>query len=139
MKTKHYIFALALLLLLVGLGGWWQYNKPARDLNNEKADFSIPTTELYEQFTQNETTANQQYLDKTLQVQGVLKEISRGEDGSLNLNLDAGSEMGGVTCEVPAANIPEGLALQVGQQVKVKGQCTGYLMDVVLVKCVLVL
>ena len=138
MKTKHYITALALLLLLVGLGGWWQYNKPTRDLKKEKADFSIPTTELYEQFSQNEINANQQYLDKTLQVQGVLKTISRGEDGSLNLNLDAGSEMGGVTCEVPAANIPEGLALQVGQQIKVKGQCTGYLMDVVLVKCVLV-
>ena len=45
---------------------------------------------------------------------------------------------GGVICEIPGSNIPEGLNLQTGKELTIKGQCTGFLMDVVLVKCVLV-
>ena len=137
MKTKHYVLALVALLSLVAIGAFWQYNKPTRDLTEEKADLSISSTDLYQQFSENETQANQQYLDKVVQVRGKLQTINRTE-GGLNLILDAGSEMGGVICEIPSANIPEGLNLQTGRELAVKGQCTGFLMDVVLVKCVIV-
>ena len=138
MKTKHYVLAVVALLSMVAIGAFWQYNKPSRNLTEEKADLSISTTNLYRQFSENETQANQQYLDKVIQVRGVLQTINRGQGGSLNLILDAGSEMGGVICEIPSANVPEGLNLQTGKEIVVKGQCTGFLMDVVLVKCVIV-
>ena|SRR5687767_5613653 len=138
MKTKHYVLVFFALLSLVAIGAFWQYNKPSRNLTEEKADLSISTTELYRQFSENEDQANQQYLDKIVQVRGVLQTINRGENGSLNLILDAGSEMGGVICEIPNSNVPEGLSLQAGKELTIKGQCTGFLMDVVLVKCVIV-
>ena len=125
------------LLSLVAIGAFWQYNKPSRNLTEEKADLSISTAEIYRQFSENETQANQQYLDKVVQVRGVLQTINRAE-GGLNLILDGGSEMGGVICEIPGANVPEGLNLQTGKELTIKGQCTGFLMDVVLVKCVIV-
>jgi hypothetical protein len=137
MNKRNYFIGMALLLLLVGIGGLWQYNRPARNLENEDAAFAMPAADIYKQFSEDEQKANQQYLDKTIQVQGVLKSVSRGQDGSLNLSLDSGNGMGDVTCEVPDTNIPEGAALQVGQPVAIKGQCTGYLTDVVLVKCVI--
>ncbi|MBK0402361.1 hypothetical protein I5M27_05155 [Adhaeribacter sp. BT258] len=138
MKKKYYLIAAVLLLMLVAFGAYYQYNKPARNLANESADLSLPATELYRQFSENEAGANQQYLDKVIQVKGVLQNVSRGNDGSLNLTLDTGSPMGGVTCEIPGTNIPEGLSLKTGREMTVKGQCTGFLMDVVLVKCVVV-
>lgn len=138
MKKKNYLIAAVLLLLLIAFGGYSLYNKPTRNLTDETADLSLPAPELYRQFSENEATANQQYLDKVLQVKGVLQNVSRGNDGSLNLTLDAGSPMGGVTCEIPGTNIPEGLNLKTGREMTVKGQCTGFLMDVVLVKCVVV-
>lgn len=138
MSKKYYILIAVLLLMLVGLVAYFQYNKPTRDLTDKKADLSISATELYRQFSENEAQANQQYLDKVVQVKGVLTAVSRGEDGSLNLTLDAGNPMGGVTCEIPAGNFAEGTNLQTGSQVTIKGQCTGILTDVLLVKCVLI-
>jgi hypothetical protein len=139
MNKKYYLLAAFLLLVLIGIAAYFQYNKPARNLSGEKADLTIEATALYQQFSENEAQANQQYLDKVVQVKGVLQAVNRGQDGSLNLTLDAGNSMGGVTCEIPAENVPEGAGLQTGKQVTVKGQCTGYLTDVVLVKCVLIL
>ena len=138
METKHYVLVFFALLSMVAIGAFWQFNKPSRNLTEEKADLSISTTELYRQFSENEVQANQQYLDKIVQVRGVLQTINRGEGGSLNLILDGGSEMGGVICEIPNDNVPEGLNLQTGKELTIKGQCTGFLMDVVLVKCVIV-
>ena len=137
MNKKFYLVGIVLLLVLVGIGGFWQYNRPARNLQNEEAAFTIPASELYNQFSADEQSANKQYLDKTIQVQGLLKSVGRGPDGSLNLTLDSGSGLGDITCEVPDSNVPEGASLQVGREVAVKGQCTGKLMDVVLVKCVI--
>ena len=137
MTTKHYILIFFALLSLVAIGAYYQYNKPSRNLAEEKADLAIAAPELYRQFSENETQANQQYLDKVVQVRGVLQTINRSE-GGLNLILEAGSEMGGVICEIPSANVPEGLNLQTGKELTIKGQCTGFLMDVVLVKCVIV-
>ena len=114
------------------------YNKPARNLADTSADLALNAPELYQQYEADEPKANIQFLDKVIKVKGNLKSFSRDENGSLNLNLDSGSEMGDVTCEVPAANVPQGLSLEVGKPITVKGQCTGFLMDVVLVKCVLV-
>jgi hypothetical protein len=138
MKTKHYILTLIALFSVIVIGGLWQYNKPARDLAKESADLSISAPELYHQFSENEAQANQHYLDKVVQVKGKLQAINRGNAGVLNLILDSGSPMGGVICEVPAGNMPKGSNLQTGQELTLKGQCTGYLMDVVLVKCVIV-
>ncbi|MFC5269743.1 OB-fold protein [Adhaeribacter terreus] len=136
MNKRNYLIAFVLLLAV--LVSYYLYNKPTRNLTNETADLSLPAPELYRQFAENEAHANQQYLDKVIQVKGVLQNVSRGNDGSLNLTLDAGNPMGGVTCEIPGSNIPEGLNLKTGREMTVKGQCTGFLMDVVLVKCVVV-
>lgn len=137
MEKKYYLSAFVAILLAVGIGAYWQYNKPARNLAGETAYISIAAPDLYRAFSENETEANRKYLDQVVQVRGVLQNVSRGNDGSLNLTLDAGSPMGGVTCEVPGTNIPEGLNLKTGRELALKGQCTGYLMDVVLVKCVI--
>ena len=137
MKMKYVLLAVVLLVFAAGSIAFWQYQKPARNLTRETADLTISASELLQKFTGNEAEANKLYLDKIIQVKGVLKAVSRGADGSLSLSLEAGSEMSGITCEVPAANIPEGLNLQTGREITIKGQCTGFLMDVVLVKCVI--
>ena len=51
MKTKHYLLAFVALLSMVAIGAFWQYNKPSRNLTEEKADLSIAATELYRQFS----------------------------------------------------------------------------------------
>ena len=138
MKTNYLLPAFISILILVAVDAYWQYNKPSRNLKQENADLSITATELYRQCSENVTEANGQYLDKVLLVRGRLQSINRGEAGSLNLILDAGSEMGGIICEFPKGNLPPGMNLQTGKELTIKGQCTGFLMDVVLVKCVIV-
>lgn len=137
MKKRYYVLALVVLLGVIGAGAYFQYNKPARNLAEEKADLSVPATELYRQFSENEAQANQQYLDKVVLVKGTIKSFAPDNKGGLNLALASGSEMGDVTCEFAPGSAPEISTLKQGQPVTVKGQCTGYLTDVLLVKCVL--
>lgn len=127
MFKKIYFPALLLLVILFGACG-----------QNSDELIKISAPELYQEFTGNESQANQQYLDKTMQVDGVLQNVTRGNDGSLFLTLNAGNPMGGVSCEVPGENIPEGLNLNTGSTITIQGRCAGYLQDVVLVKCKIV-
>ncbi|HSI90318.1 MAG TPA: hypothetical protein VK927_04335 [Adhaeribacter sp.] len=126
-----------MLLLIIGGAAYWQDQNPTRNLASESADLSITAPELFRQFSENEAQANARYLDKVIMVRGNLKAIGRAPKGALNLTLEADDLMGGVTCEIPAENVPKGLSLEVGEPVIIKGQCTGYLTDVVLVKCVI--
>lgn len=75
---------------------------------------------------------NPQYLDKIITVCGVVGEVTT-EGGAVKVQLIGGSAMGGVSCEMETGSTA---APQKGSRVCLKGICTGFLMDVVLNRCV---
>lgn len=131
------LLGIGLLLALIGLGvGYFMYNKPHQNMERAKADVSIKATELFSAFESDESAANEKYLDKIIQVSGAVKEVSTDEEGNISLTLESGSEMFGVICQMDNLTEHEKTDFQPGEQVTLKGKCTGMLMDVVLVRCV---
>lgn len=113
------------------------YNKPHRQAGEVTPDIDIQATKLYTMYVEDEAKADSLYLDKVLQVHGVVEEIVTDENGNKVFMLES-PELFGISCTMENSKSDEILAMKLGTQVTVKGICHGMLMDVVLVKCVLV-
>lgn len=126
-----------LIVLIVGLAvavtGLYYYNKPIESLKNSPAAFQLSADSLFAAYEEDESAANALYLDKTIEVSGKILAINTDTSG-ISLTLRTNSEMFGVICKLEDKSVPES-NFSVGQPIRLKGQCTGYLMDVVLVRC----
>ncbi len=131
--SKSKILALV-IALLVAVGVFLaikMYNKPHRDIAKEKAAFSLSADALYSAYEADETAADAKYLDKVIEVSGVISDWTVNQDGLPTGILEAQSAMiGGVS-----VTMKENVSLKNGESVVLKCRCTGMLMDVVLVDC----
>lgn len=121
-----------LILSLAGLGlGYYGYQKPLPSLHGERPDFSLTAGELFDTFRSDEQAANEKYLGRFIALDGTVQHIRRQGD-RINVVLKQG-----VICEMDPreADVP----LRIGQQIRIQGVCSGMLLEVVLVRCVLVM
>lgn len=133
---KKYLIPAALLLLIIaGVFAYRMYNKPHAVISEQDTAFQLEASTLLEDYTTDEASADAKYLNQVLEVSGTIHEISNKNEGT-SLLLDAGSELGFVICELDAHAPQDITRYQAGQSVTLKGICTGYLMDVVLVRCI---
>ena len=133
------LLGIGLLLALLGLGvGYFMYNKPHQNMDKAKVDVALEASELFTAFETNEAEANEKYLDKIIKVSGTVKEVSTDDKGNISVTLESGSEMFGVVCQMDDLTKHAKTNFEPGEQVTFKGVCTGMLMDVVLVRCVVV-
>jgi hypothetical protein len=134
---KLILAILAVGVVSFGIGIYF-WTKPVADLESATADVSVTAAKLMNDFENDEKGANETYLDKVVEVSGTVSEVKASETGA-TVVLETESMMGGVTCGFKEGVISiEDLSQKVGSTIKVKGQCTGYLMDVILERCVLV-
>jgi hypothetical protein len=125
------------LLALFGAAvGFYFYNKPHQNIRSAKADFTVTATELFNAFETDETAANEKYLGKIIEVTGTVQEVKKDEEGKTGVTLEGGGMMFGVICKLDDFSEPKRTEFTQGEQVTLKGECTGMLMDVVLVRCV---
>ena len=131
------LIGIGFLLALLGLGvGYFMYNKPHQNMEKAEADMTLESTALFSAFEANEAEANEKYLDKVIKISGTVKEVNTDEEGNISLTLESGNELFGVICQMDNLTKQEKTDFKIGEQVTLKGICTGMLMDVVLVRCV---
>jgi DNA replicative helicase MCM subunit Mcm2 (Cdc46/Mcm family) len=134
MKTKQ-ILLIALSVIAIGaVIAYLQYNKPHREAADEQAAFSLSANELFNDFQTDETSSNAKYLNKIIEVNGVVTEVTQPSPENLTVMLETGNEPSVIACEISPGQVPNPLPTP-GDQVILKGICTGYTMDVVLVRC----
>lgn len=73
MKIK--IVILFLLLIAIVMGVYFYTYKGHRDIAAEKESYTIAATEIFSEFQANEINANAKYLDKTIEVRGILTSV----------------------------------------------------------------
>ncbi len=130
--------ALQLLLVLVVIGGivaYMMYNKPFEEMETMKVDLILPAAALFADYESDEATANERYNDKVLQVTGKVLEVNKDEDGIVNVLLESDG-MFGVVCKLDEMSKHKRTEFEAGEEVTFIGICTGYLSDVVLVRCI---
>jgi hypothetical protein len=135
MKNKfRYIIVFIALALLAAIVAWrYTFRKTESSVASQKADYTLEVSDLLEAFERNETEANALYLDKVLLVSGNVASVSSDSLG-FSVYLKQGETLSGVICSFDKEAIDTS-RIKIGSSLSIKGQCTGYLMDVVLNKC----
>ena len=133
-KQKKWIFLGVIALCLVAaVFGYYQYNKPRAGVASASSDYTLSATDLFTAFSTDEAAANSRYTNKVITVEGVVTDIQQSENNILLL-LKV-SDVGGISCSL--AKVPKEMPKS-GETVKVKGRCTGFLMDVNLVDAIII-
>jgi DNA/RNA endonuclease YhcR with UshA esterase domain len=133
MNREKIIIVILIFGILGAFVGYKIYNKPHIDVAEKLADISISANEILSEFAADETTANTKFLDKIVAVKGVILETRIEKEKGI-ITLKTNDDFGSILCHLSAKSTKKMDKLKVGKIVIVKGICTGYLMDVILVK-----
>ena len=134
-----------ILLIILALGlvggavGFYMYQKPHKDMAKEKAQHTLSAMQLIGAFGQNEAEATTKFSGQIVEVSGTISAIVPGDDKTIQIMLSSEDPMSSVSCNMQDDR-DKILATKVkkGDQIVIKGQCSGYLMDVVMDRCVIV-
>jgi hypothetical protein len=136
---------LVLLLIVILAGGWYAYRAytgKVKSLTEVKTDMRITAPELIAAFEKDTAAANRQYLGKVLEVTGNVKSVE-SEEGSATVSLGESGTMSSVRCSMDTTHLQQAALLQEGNNITIKGSCTGFMAeellgsDVILNRCVL--
>jgi hypothetical protein len=138
MKTyiKVALFFVSFITLAGILAALYMYNLKHTDMAKAKPDYVITATQLQKEFEDNETTASAKYTNKIIEVTGKIVSIKPADNNVTNITLATGSDFSSVICTFPAIADPSKL-LQ-GSEITLRGECSGYLMDVLLNNCAVI-
>jgi hypothetical protein len=134
MRKTHF-FGIGLVLL--GLVSWGIYKlyEPHRNVEGENAVATLSAINLYNEFQKNENSANKKWVGKVVEIRGTIYSVSEMEN-YVSINLRATAD-GGINCSLQKKDLSPGEKFNHGDIVTIKGKCTGFLMDVDLVDCVI--
>lgn len=130
---------LIVFVITVLLGGGfilYQVLKPVQSVADEKADFKLNASQFVAEYEADENAANKKYLGKVVEISGSVNDKSIDKNGIVSITL-SGAEIAGVTCQMFKDQGKATQSVSEGMEITIKGRCTGILMDVVLVDCVL--
>jgi len=141
MLLKRIIIIGIIAAAIGGAVGIYLWNKPVKDIQNAKADYSLTAQELFNAYQSNEAMADSTYRRAVIEVTGSVVEVKEeqkeidGEQRTItNVVLDGGDMMFGVICQMADPDIERLRSLAAGDEVTIKGECSGMLMDVVLTR-----
>jgi len=122
------------LLILIAAGwAYYLYNKPRQSAANETTNVTISADSLYSQYLGNEQACDKKYLGKVIEVTGKIAAIQHSGQSEIWILSTSAPNGGGINCQLfPGEKVEN---VKSGDQVTVKGKCTGFLMDVNLADC----
>ena len=145
-KGKYILYA---IILFVGVGVWQglkEYNRKNQDLINVKVDIKISAVDLINEYEANDSSSNQKYLGKIVEVDGNIKKIETDDKGFYTVVLGDTSSLSSVRCSMDSTHQKDAAKLAAGSSTTVRGSCTGFNKDelglgsdVYLNRCVIIL
>lgn len=132
-KSKVVKWILLAVVLIGGTGaviGYKMINKPHRNVEAAAAIIETAVT-IANEYETNEAEANKKYLDKVLEVNGTITGVTKNQKAETVIALK-GTDMSGLLCTIEGTFTKE---FKVGDSITLRGICTGYLTDVILVRC----
>ena len=137
MKDKKTIVLFLLLLVIAGAAlVMYVYNKPHVNVKKADAAYVLTAENLITEYQQDEVKTTEKYSERIIQVAGRVFDISTTKGNSVITLKDENSESSIICHMLPEENAKT-LKLEKGQDIAIKGICSGYLMDVMMVRCTL--
>ena len=133
MKKNKIIISILIFGSLCFFIVYQTYNTPHRNIMGSTKDISLTADKIMYDFFSDESKANKRYLDKIIEVSGIISELKVVKEKGI-ITLKTTQDFGNVLCHLSEDTSQDIQALSEGQRITLKGVCTGYLMDVILVK-----
>ena len=112
MKNK-----LGIAIVLLGIIFYFGYNylyQDHRDINTEQAEFSLNSDTLYQHFIQNQEEANRLYINKVIEINGLVSSKSKK---SIVLNP-------GIVYQIDSTFLF--MEIEIGDSIHLRGRCIGF-------------
>ena len=140
-KWIKIIIALFIIgIIAAGLGYKFIYNKPHRDFEKAKPDFTLEAKELYYNFKNTKSESEQKYNGTVILISGLIKSVEISDSMVIAVFAFEEGMFGdeGIRCTMlPGYNEPV-KSLKPDDEVRLKGFCSGYNeTDVIMEKCTL--
>lgn len=130
MKKKR-ILKLFLILVIAGIiiGGGialYMFNMPHRDVQSQKADYSLSSTEIVNEYLNDKDAANKKYLaadgeSKILEITGTIQKISEDLNGQVVILIKNEGDKAGVRSTILPGSELLISELKTGENITVKG------------------
>jgi hypothetical protein len=137
---KTYIKIALFVVLFIGLAGilagLYMFNLKQKDMAKTKPDFIISATILQKEFEDDETQASAKFINRIVEVTGIITSVEPTENNGISVTLETGSDFSSVICTFTVGKDPD--KLKQGKEITIRGECSGFLMDVLLNNCVII-
>jgi hypothetical protein len=131
--VKKILIAILVLGIIGAAVGYYEWNKPHQKVE-DSVGIALTAAQLSKEYAADEKAANAKYLNKAIEVSGMVSEVDKNQDGGLMVILDTGDPMTGVQCTMR----DKGVTVNKGQTVTLKGFCSGSgITGVTLTDCVI--
>lgn len=124
------------VVFFIALGGILaaliMFNKKHIDTSKAKPDYVLTAKALQKEFEDNEISASGRYINKIIEITGEITSVT-SDSSHLNISLKTGNDMSSVICTFPSS--VDASKLKNGDQVTLRGECSGFLMDVLMKNC----
>lgn len=140
MKKIWITLLVVVAMVALSLLGGYLYVRymPEKSISKQAPDFSMTATELAGEFDADPAASNNKFIDRVIEVTGVVSEISTDQNNAIVFILREKETPTGVLCTLNEKFTPKAERYKVGDTVVLKGICTGMLFEVVLNRCIIV-
>ncbi len=134
--VTKFVYIIIIIVIIGAIAGIYLYNKPQKDMNRQRADFVLTASELHKEFTADEPAANLKYIGKTLEVTGNITSVNIEQEKVVSVILETSDEISSVICTFRESMDPRDINMM--KPATLRGELSGFLMDVLLNNCVLI-
>ncbi len=131
-KIFWVLFIAFLFLFFYGLR---QYYKPHVNVAKSTAEYKLSVNNLLDRYISDETLAEKEISGKIIEVSGIVKEISLDE--TKNIIVLKGNEAN-VICHLQKSEIDKIQNVKENTKITIRGNCSGFLLDVMLTDCIII-
>jgi len=134
MKKKIFILAVVVALGMGALA-YYQFQKPVSSIADVDPEITYTSDELFAYFRDHEKVASQDLNGKVVQVSGSVVDVLSNSDSSTTVVLSSEHPIFGVKCRFEPGSL-EDTKPKSGQDIRIKGICTGMTADVEMNQCI---
>jgi len=125
---------MAIVMLCLAAWGIYRVYEPHRNVSGAETVAVLSAPDLFHDFQIDETAANKKWVGKVIEVKGTISSVNESVN-YVSINLGATTE-GGINCSLLKKDLDAEDKFSTGDSIVIKGKCTGFLVDVNLVDCV---
>ena len=136
MKKKIILTAATVFVLTIISAWFFIFYKPTHFKRDVADENGIITTakEIVKEFQSNEAASNAKYVNKAVEISGEVLEAKKDQTGNTILVLKSDDALSNVFVTLKSAD----QIASVGSSITIKGICTGFLSDVVIIDAIFV-